>query len=83
MKGGKSGDYTFIPFIEGPRNCLGQYLALLETKMVLSLLMKDFHFEPVGGMVGGEKHPYMVPVVPKDGIVVMVTKRKGEGSREY
>jgi cytochrome P450 len=36
--------YTFLPFIAGPRNCLGQYLALLESKMVLSLISQRYQF---------------------------------------
>jgi cytochrome P450 len=68
--------YTFLPFIDGPRNCLGQYLSLLESKMVLSLLFKEYSIEPVGGMPGGEKHEYMVPVVPRHGIVVKMVRRR-------
>ena len=30
----------FVPFIQGPRNCLGQYFALLEARIVLGLLIK-------------------------------------------
>lgn len=30
----------FVPFIQGPRNCLGQYFALLEARIVLGLLVK-------------------------------------------
>ena len=68
--------YTFLPFIEGPRNCLGQYLALLESKMVLSLLMHRYKFELVNSDDGGEpKHRYMVPVVPKNGCNVKVAKK--------
>lgn len=67
--------YTFIPFIEGPRNCLGQYLALLESKMVLSMLLQRYSFALQGDETGEPRHPYMVPVIPKTGVFVSV-KRK-------
>jgi cytochrome P450 len=34
--------YTFLPFIEGPRMCLGQYLSLLESKVVISTLLSSY-----------------------------------------
>jgi hypothetical protein len=30
----------FVPFIQGPRNCLGQNFALLEARIVLALIVK-------------------------------------------
>ena len=30
----------FVPFIQGPRNCLGQNFALLEARIVLALVVK-------------------------------------------
>lgn len=37
----------FLPFIQGPRNCLGQYFALLESRVILGVLAQRFTFTPV------------------------------------
>lgn len=58
--------YTFIPFIEGPRMCMGQFLALLESKVVLSLLCSKYKFTVVNADAG-ETHAFMVPIIPKTG----------------
>lgn len=34
--------FTYLPFIAGPRNCLGQYLSLLESKIVISMIMSRY-----------------------------------------
>ena len=36
--------YGFLPFIQGPRNCLGQHLALLEARVVLAYLVRAYDF---------------------------------------
>jgi cytochrome P450 len=58
--------YTFLPFIDGPRNCLGQYIAMLEAKIIISKIFWEYDLEVVEG--GKEKDGFMVPVVPKDGV---------------
>jgi cytochrome P450 len=59
--------FTFLPFVAGPRECIGQYLSLLESKIVLSLLVLTFSFEVKNPQDAGLKHKFMVPIIPKDG----------------
>jgi cytochrome P450 len=66
--------YTFVAFAEGPRTCLGQFLALLETKIVLSLLVRNYEFETINEDAG-QTHPFMVPIIPKTGHIMKVSKR--------
>jgi cytochrome P450 len=70
--------YAFIPFINGPRNCLGQHLSLMETQFALSWLMANmsltFHGELDAAKVG-KHHPYIVPSVPHNGLTVSGTMR--------
>jgi cytochrome P450 family 3 subfamily A len=61
-------------FINGPRACLGQHFALLESKIVLSRLVQKFRFEACP-KTSGDKHPYKIPICPIDGIHVLVTPR--------
>ena len=36
---------AYIPFSLGPRRCIGEFLALLEMKIHLGLLLQEFHME--------------------------------------
>lgn len=63
--------YMFLPFIQGPRNCLGQHLALLEARVVLSLLTKRFRFTPLDANAG-KRHPTVIPVASIAGMPVRV-----------
>ena len=47
--------------------CLGQYLSLLESKIVISSLLLSYKFELVNEKDAGLKHPFMVPIIPKTG----------------
>ncbi|TLD06817.1 hypothetical protein E2P81_ATG10509, partial [Venturia nashicola] len=37
---------AFVPFSKGPRNCIGQELAMIESKIILALTMRLFDFAP-------------------------------------
>ena len=70
--------YTFIPFIDGPRNCLGQYLALLESKMVVSLILQRYNLRLKRVVNDDEdpRHRFMVPLSPKESMDVYVTRKQ-------
>ncbi|KAI9360022.1 cytochrome P450 [Zopfochytrium polystomum] len=40
---------AYMPFLLGPRNCIGARFALTELKVLLVLLLREFEFKPVPG----------------------------------
>ncbi|WIA20786.1 hypothetical protein OEZ85_005147 [Tetradesmus obliquus] len=65
--------YMFVPFIQGPRNCLGQHLALLEARVVLALLQQRFSFKLASKLADpGQRHPTVIPVASIDGLPVTI-----------
>lgn len=70
--------YAFIPFINGPRNCLGQHLAFAETQIVLSYMFLTMDLErPKDAKLSmdeiGKAHDFLVPSVPQYGLEVIGT----------
>src|SRR5689334_5232340 len=74
--GAPPAPYTFLPFIDGPRNCLGQNLSLLESKTVISSLLRDFNFQlALSEEDALRKHKWLMPVIPAVDTSVRVTRR--------
>ena len=68
--------FAYLPFIAGPRNCLGQHLALLEGRIVLGTLMKRFKFKCVrGDDEAGLKDTKMIPISAAGGMHMTVEAR--------
>ena len=66
--------WRWLPFVNGPRSCVGQHFALLEAKIVLSLLTQRFEFTPEAGNRDA-RHRFNVPVGPAGKIGVRVRRR--------
>ena len=58
-KSATSAKRVAMPFGAGPRLCPGRYLAMLEMKMVIAMLLASFELENVGTSDGAEPREHM------------------------
>ena len=69
--------FTYLPFGQGPRNCIGSRFALLELKAVLAKMVKDFQIERAPELhVPLEVKPITL-LKPAEPVYVRLKKRVG------
>jgi cytochrome P450 len=80
---GQVDNDAFQPFAKGPRNCIGQQLAIIEAKVIIVLTLRFFDFHPAFRADsesipdwGGKGHQIVrLTAKPKDGIPMTVKIR--------
>ena len=68
--------YAYMPFSKGPRDCIGQHLAISEAKVVLGSLLRQYTIQPKQGEPRRpETDSYIIPVRPAHPLHVILTPR--------
>lgn len=69
--------FTYLPFGEGPRICIGQRFAMVQLKVGLAVLLRDFEISlnertktPI------EYEPYSFTLSPKQNIILNITRKR-------
>ena len=69
-----------MPFGAGPRICPGRYLALLEIKMAMAMLLAHFDIESVDAPGGGEADEHMAFTMSPLGLSMRLRPRAAQAA---
>jgi cytochrome P450 len=75
VKSAASAKRVAMPFGAGPRLCPGRYLAMLEMKMAIAMLVAGFDLESVGTEHGGEPRELMAFTMAPVGLRMKLRSR--------
>ena len=67
--------YTYLPFGQGPRNCVGMRLALMEVKMATVVLLQNFRLNPSEKLEIPPTVSKGVTLKPENGIWLRLARR--------
>lgn len=65
---------SWLPFLVGPRSCIGQNFALITARVALAQLARRYDLTPDPGN-RGERHRFNIPTGPAGKIAAVVTRR--------
>jgi len=67
--------WSYMPFSQGERNCIGQNLAMMEAKVVLGTLLRNFALSLPAGQARPQTDSFIIPVRPHDRLNMIVQRR--------
>ncbi|XP_021952885.1 cytochrome P450 9e2 [Folsomia candida] len=77
---GKINTYAFLPFGQGPRNCIGMRFALTEVKLAIAQLVHNFDIEPSRKTTIPMEYHDAGSLKPKNGMWLSLKRRPGTTS---